>query len=162
VREALFDILAAQLTLEGAKVLDLYAGTGALGLEAISRGATSATLVESSRSALAAIRANVEALRLETQVRVLAVAVERSGSVLSAGAPFDIVFADPPYALVASGAVARAIGDLVRERVLARDGLLVLEHGKGEDSPIIAGLSLSKARRYGDTMLAFYGSANLT
>jgi 16S rRNA (guanine966-N2)-methyltransferase len=140
-------------------VLDLYAGTGALGLEALSRGASSATLVETSRSALGAIRANVEALELEERVRIVAVAVERSREMLSADAPFDVVFADPPYALVASGAVADAIGELVSKRVLADDGLLVLEHGKNEASPTIPGLTLASSRRYGDTVLAFYDSS---
>jgi len=160
VREALFSILASQRTLEGAKVLDLYAGTGALGLEALSRGASSATLVETSRSALSAIRANIEALGVEQRVRVAAIAVERSRQTLSADAPFDVVFADPPYALVASGAVANAIGELVSKQILADDGLLVLEHGKNDVSPTIAGLTLSASRRYGDTVIAFYGSCS--
>lgn len=156
VREALFGIVTSQRTLFGAKVLDLYAGTGALGLEALSRGATSATLVESARPALGAIRANVEALRLERQVRVVPVAVERAGEAVRAGSPFDLVFADPPYALVASGAAAKRIGELIEDGILADDGLLVLEHGKNEASPGISGLSLSRVRRYGDTVLAFY------
>lgn len=159
VREALFGILASQGALDGAKVLDLYAGTGALGLEALSRGAKSATLVESARPALGAIRGNVEALGLEKQVRVVPVPVERCQEVVSADGPFDIVFADPPYAQVASGAAAVALGDLVARHVLALDGVLVLEHGKSEASPTIPGLSLSRARRYGDTVLAFYDAA---
>jgi 16S rRNA (guanine966-N2)-methyltransferase len=162
VREALFAILGSERTLDGAKVLDLYAGTGALGLEALSRGARSATLVESSRAALGAIRANVEALRLDVNVRVVASAVERSGAALAADSPFDIVFADPPYALVASGAAAEALGGLIGKGALAPGGILVLEHGKGDVSPTIRGVSLSQVRRYGDTVLAFYASATET
>jgi 16S rRNA (guanine966-N2)-methyltransferase len=159
VREALFSILSSQRTFEGARVLDLYAGTGALGLEALSRGASSATFVETSRWALGAIRENAAALELEERVRVVAVAVERSGEVLSADSPFDFIFADPPYALVASGAVAEVIRELVSKHVLSDDGLLVLEHGKNEVSPTIQGLTLSASRRYGDTVLAFYDSS---
>jgi 16S rRNA (guanine966-N2)-methyltransferase len=161
VREALFSILSSRRTLEGAKVLDLYSGTGALGLEALSRGASSATLVENSRAALGAMRANAEALELDERVRIVTVAVERSGETLATDAPFDLVFADPPYALVRSGAVARAIGELIARHILSDDGLLVLEHGKNESSPTIQGLTLSGARRYGDTVLAFYGSASV-
>jgi 16S rRNA (guanine966-N2)-methyltransferase len=156
VREALFAILESSL--DGARVLDLYAGTGALGLEALSRGARAATLVESSRSALVAISANVTALRLEGQVRVVPGAVERSAGALSTGGPYDLVLADPPYALVASGAAVDAIVHLVERGILAPGGTLVLEHGKGDATPSIRGLSLSQTRRYGDTVLAFYAA----
>ncbi len=158
VREALFAILGSRSNLEGARVLDLYAGTGALALEALSRGARSATFVESARSALLSIRANVAALRFEGQVRVVAGAVERSLDAVVKEGPYDVVFADPPYALVASGAAVEAIADLVRRGGLAEGGVLVLEHGKADVSPSLPGLALSSARRYGDTVLAFYDS----
>lgn len=156
VREALFGILAARRTLEGMRVLDLYSGTGALALEALSRGAARATLVERSRPALASIAANVSALRLEAQVRVVGGVVEQSMSSISREAPFDLVFADPPYALVANGSVVRALDSLTQSGVLSADALLVLEHGKEDASPAIRGTSLEDARRYGDTVIAFY------
>jgi 16S rRNA (guanine966-N2)-methyltransferase len=156
VREALFGILAGQRTLEGARVLDLYAGTGSLALEALSRGATWATLVERSRPALAAIAANVAALRLEAHVRVVSGIVERSRPSIARDAPFDLVFADPPYAFVTSGEAVHALASLVSSGVLAADALLVLEHGKDDASPAIPGLSLTDTRRYGDTAITLY------
>jgi 16S rRNA (guanine966-N2)-methyltransferase len=156
VREALFGILSARRTLLGLRVLDLYAGTGSLALEALSRGAARATLVERSRPALAAIAANVAALRLDGQVRVVAGVVERSMGSIKRDAPFDLVFADPPYAFVASGAAVHALASLVAGGVLATDGLLVLEHGKEDPSPAIPGVSLADTRRYGDTVIALY------
>jgi 16S rRNA (guanine(966)-N(2))-methyltransferase RsmD len=159
VREALFGILAARRTLEGVRVLDLYAGTGALALEALSRGATWATLVERSRPALAAIATNIAALRVEAHVRVVAGVVERSMTAIAKDAPFDLVFADPPYAFFASGEAARALTPLVGGGLLAAHALLVVEHGKDDVSPAIRGLSLADARRYGDTMIALYACA---
>ena len=94
VRESLFSMLASRLgAFEGLRVADFYAGSGALGLEALSRGAAFACLVEHDPRALAAIRANVEALGAEDRTRILARAV---GS-LPASEPYDLIFADPPY-----------------------------------------------------------------
>jgi 16S rRNA (guanine966-N2)-methyltransferase len=158
VREALFAILGSQRTLEGCAVLDLYAGTGALGFEALSRGARAATFVESARAAIAVIHANAGALRLEARARVVPVTVERCGDALGPEAPFDLVFADPPYAMVESGAVTAALERLVGRGVLAEGGILVLEHGKAAAPPSLAGLAIGEARRYGDTALAFYAA----
>ena len=110
VREALFSILGAHRSLAGARVLDLYAGTGALALEALSRGAAHATVVESGAEAVAALRANVHSLGLADSVRIVTTPVERAAArPSSTDAPFDLVFADPPYALVRSGKVVRAM-----------------------------------------------------
>jgi 16S rRNA (guanine966-N2)-methyltransferase len=159
VREALFGILAGRRTLADARILDLYAGTGSLAFEALSRGATWATLVERSRPALDAIAANVAALRLEAHVRVIAGLVERSKSWIARDAPFDLVFADPPYAFVTSGEAVRALASLAGSGVLAADALLVLEHGKDDASPSILGLSIADSRRYGDTVITLYEGA---
>jgi 16S rRNA (guanine966-N2)-methyltransferase len=156
VREAMFSILESRHAVVGAKVLDLLAGTGALGLEAISRGAERATFVECSRTALGALRANVELLRVEAQVRVVAGLVERSLGLLAADGAFDFVLVDPPYALVRGGEAPVAVGEIVESGALAAEGIVVLEHGKEDASPLIRGLSLSDVRRYGDTLLAFY------
>ena len=110
VREALFSILGDEC--DGARVLDLYAGTGALGLEAISRGAVFAVFVERSKEALLALNANVRALGLENATRVVALPLERAARLLLAAPAderFDLVFADPPYADVNNGAAVRAI-----------------------------------------------------
>jgi 16S rRNA (guanine966-N2)-methyltransferase len=160
VREAMFSILDSHRTLEGARVLDLYAGTGALGLEALSRGARWVTFVECSRSALDALRANVIALGVEQQVRIVPMPAERSADTVVRDAPFDFILADPPYALVRNAEVAETLGELVRKGILTSGARVVLEHGKGDTSPPIEGLSLSEARRYGDTMLAFYAGTH--
>ncbi len=151
VREALFSILGPRAAAR--RVLDLYAGTGALGLEALSRGAESVVFVERSKEALAALRANVEALGLVARACV-ASAVERAARDLE-GERFDLVFADPPYADVKSGAAVRAIEALVLPH-LAPSALLVLEHASRDPAPLIEGLVLDDGRTYGDTTLSFY------
>ena len=166
VREALFAILAAHAELGGVRVLDLYAGTGALALEALSRGAARATLVERGREALGAIRANVAALRVGGQVEIVAAPVERSASALRGGG-FGLVFVDPPYADVASGVALRAVEEVVAAGALAERATLVLEHAPDrkraehdeEIGPDIAGLVRRETRRYGDTCLSFYDPA---
>jgi 16S rRNA (guanine966-N2)-methyltransferase len=154
-------MLDAQGRLEGARVLDLYAGTGALGLEALSRGAAHATFVESARAPLAALRSNVAALRMVKRVRILELSVERAESLLGAEAPFDLVVVDPPYADVV-GPAARAIERIVAGGKLAADGLLVLEHASRDAAPEIPGLVRNRSRVYGDTTLAFYELASTT
>ncbi|HYE95419.1 MAG TPA: 16S rRNA (guanine(966)-N(2))-methyltransferase RsmD [Rubricoccaceae bacterium] len=121
VREALFNRLEARLDLEGTRVLDLFAGTGALGLEAISRGAASAVFVEKSEGALRVLRQNAATLGVEgacTFVRADAVAWLRR-----AGGLYDLAFADPPYDLPA----LPDLPALIRP-ILAPGGLFALEH----------------------------------
>jgi 16S rRNA (guanine966-N2)-methyltransferase len=161
VREALFAILASSdVELAGARVLDLYAGTGALALEALSRGAAHATLVERAKDALAAIRANVAALGCESRVSIVAAPVERASKLVDA--PFDVVFADPPYADVESGVAIAAIAQMVAAGVLADKAVLALEHAAGRagkrkpEAPAIAGLAPTTTRSYGDTAISFY------
>jgi 16S rRNA (guanine966-N2)-methyltransferase len=169
VREALFGILASAGVLEGARVLDLYAGTGALAFEALSRGAARATLVESSRDALAAVRANVASLGVEDRAHVVAGDVRDVARLLarvrvSVGAcagPFDLVLADPPWALVDAGQVTRALEELVAAGLLAPDARVVLEHAARSLAPEIGGLVRGETRRYGDTALTFYKPAIL-
>jgi 16S rRNA (guanine966-N2)-methyltransferase len=161
VREGLFGILGSAGAVEGARVLDLYAGTGALGLESLSRGASHATFVERADEALAAIRANVTALRLEGQALVMAADVARGIRRIAARGPFDLVLCDPPWALVEAGDAPRALESLVAAGGLADDGVVVLEHGARAHSPDLAGLLRTETRRYGDTALAIYKPAIL-
>jgi 16S rRNA (guanine966-N2)-methyltransferase len=129
--------------LEGARVLDLFAGSGALGLEALSRGAREAVFVERSRSALAALRANIETLGAQDSCRVVvgdAMAFLRRLE----GEEFDLALADPPYDL----GLARELLELCREKGFARE--LWVEHRSKEDVPDLPGL---RQRRYGDTTL---------
>jgi 16S rRNA (guanine966-N2)-methyltransferase len=138
-------------------VLDLYAGTGALALEAISRGAEHATMIERDRAALAAIDANVEALAVADRVTVLGCAVEKPPASLFAGPPFDLVFADPPYADVGSGEVQKNLGAYVK--ALARYAVVVLEHSAQDAAPELAGLVRASTRRYGDSSVTLYDAA---
>ena len=157
VREALFSILGQ---VEGTAVLDLFAGTGALGIEALSRGAASATFVEHARPALRALRKNLDALHLDPKARVLPMPVARALSSMPWGhEAFDVVFMDPPYAEVRNGgfepSLARAVDRSLAPSMRA-GGRLVLEHAKGIVAPEVAGLAHESTRTYGDTALSFY------
>jgi 16S rRNA (guanine966-N2)-methyltransferase len=140
VREAWFSMLAGEL--EGARVLDLFAGSGALGLEALSRGAASVDFVEVSRTALAALRANVAALDVEGRVRIQAGDALRFVAGLAPGA-YDVVCADPPYKSEAAPQLIAAF----RAAPFAR--ILGIEHAARVALPGDA------TRRYGDTALTF-------
>lgn len=153
VREALFSILTSRGVFSGEspRVLDLYAGTGALGLEALSRGASHAVLVEKAKDALRAISENVKSLGLQDVVTVLPTTVERAlGEPSRLGAPFDLVFLDPPYADLASALLV--LGALVP--FLSADATVVLEHGSGDTPGEVSGLVLENTRVYGDTALS--------
>jgi 16S rRNA (guanine966-N2)-methyltransferase len=149
VREALFQILG---DLDGARVLDLYAGSGALGLEALSRGAVQATFVDSAGPAITAIRRNLEALGLTAEVRRSdARAFLRNAR---AGARFyDLVLLDPPYRLAAG--LGRELSELVPP-VLATAGRVVAEGDRR--SPLELDLPLLDERRYGDTTIRIHGT----
>ncbi len=151
VRETVFNVLGQWM--DGLTVLDLYAGTGALAFEALSRGAASAVLVDSSREAVRLIRANAQALGFEKQIEVLASPVARALDRLEGdGRKFELVFADPPYA-------ARAVGELLGRvgAVLAPGGRFVVEHDRREEAPDFSGgLARADQRRFGDTMVSFY------
>lgn len=161
VREALFGILGSAGVIEGARVLDLYAGTGALALEALSRGAASAVLVESARDALTALRANVAALGLEDRARVVAGDVAKAIRRLPDAGPFDLVFADPPWAMVDEGHSAVVLSSLARSAGIATDGRVVLEHSTRTAPFDVDGLVRLETRKYGDTALTFYKPAIL-
>jgi 16S rRNA (guanine966-N2)-methyltransferase len=158
VREALFSILGPRAAAR--RVLDLYAGTGALGLEALSRGAEAVVFVERSKDALAALAANIASLDVKGRVHVVALPAERAARGLAGlggaeGKRFDLVFADPPYADVESGAAVKVLETLVLP-ILEAGALVVLEHASRDPSPAIAGLDLDEVRTYGDTTLTFY------
>jgi 16S rRNA (guanine966-N2)-methyltransferase len=152
VREALFSTLG---DVGGARVLDLYAGTGALGIEALSRGAAHATFVESARPA--ALRENLAVLGLTSAVQVVARPVASAASASSSGAlggPFDLVFADPPYASVAE--VPAAVAAIAAADALATGARVVVEHAARDGAPLIAGLVPRPSRIYGDTAVTIY------
>ena len=141
VREAWMSILGDELT--GARVLDLFAGSGALGLEALSRGAASATFVELNAPSLQALRENIAALAVHEPVTVHRGDALRYVERLTSGA-FDLVLADPPYT---TDQAARLVS-LFRRKSFAR--ILSVEHGSDQD------LDGEDTRRYGDTAITFF------
>lgn len=151
VKESLFSILG---NLEGDRVVDLYAGTGALGLEAASRGAIAVTLVEANRHAAAVIQSNIDMLGAREICSVVQCSVERSRGPLSSRGPFDLILADPPWAISHEAIVV--IPSLV-EGLLAPGARLVVGHAS-KDTLVLAegtGLSLDDCRRWGDSALSF-------
>ena len=125
-REALFSMLVSRLgSLEGLRVADLYAGSGALGIEALSRGAAQAVFVENDPAAVRAIRANLSELKATDRGEVLPLSAAR----LAQAQPFDLVFADPPYAPGSGTAVVEAVR---RAAWLAPGGWLAVETAAGE------------------------------
>jgi len=147
VREALFSILGS---VEGMRVLDLYAGSGALGLEALSRGAEAATFVDSARPALTAIRDNLDATGEEGEV-VAADALSWLRTVSGRDPRFDLVFCDPPYD--AAARVAERLGELL-PGVASPQALIVTESSKR--NPLLLDLPLADERTYGDTRIAIH------
>ena len=148
VREAVFSIIGAWV--EGAKVLDLYAGSGSFGLEALSRGAAAATFVEQGFRALDALRANVASVSLGGTVVNSSVRdfLERSG------ASYDLVFIDPPWDMP-SADLGTDLAAL--DRLVSGDGEVVLSRRHGDEAPPFpAGWRVATDRRYGDTRILRY------
>jgi 16S rRNA (guanine966-N2)-methyltransferase len=154
VREAIFSILGSAV-LE-ARVLDLFAGTGALSLEALSRGAAGAVLVEEHAAALSVLRQNLEALGIHERVRVLPLPVSAALRKLTAqGTQFSLIFLDPPYG---RGLALNTLEALQDSCLMQPDARVVAEHSHRETLPEQVGrLRLNQCRRYGDTQVAFYG-----
>lgn len=151
VRESLFNLLAhgGYPLIEGARVLDLFAGTGALGLEALSRGAAAATFVESGRPALRLLEANLARLRAADVARVLSRDATRLGP--NPGEAAGLVFLDPPYA---RGLGERALAGALAGGWIAPGATVVWEEGVHPVPP--PGLTLRDQRRYGDTMISLF------
>ncbi len=149
VREAIASMLGARMDLAGARVLDLYAGTGALALEVLSRGAASAVLVDSDRKATAVARENIAVCGAQGRARV----VQRSVTAFlgAPGTQYDLVFLDPPYAMPAAQ-VGEALAAVVPH--LAEGGWVVLERATRGDEPVWpAGLDVVASKTYGDTTI---------
>lgn len=150
VRESLFNILQGDVP--GATVLDLFAGSGALALEAISRGAARAVVVDHARDAVVCIQRNIAKLGFGDRVDLLACDWRQGMQRLQAkGLAFDLVFLDPPYAVNSEG-ICLALG----EAGLLREGaLLVVEHRRGARPALAGPFSLRATRGYGDTEISF-------
>ncbi len=158
-REALFSSLESELgSLQGLAVLDLYAGSGAIGLEAVSRGARHATFVEADRRVGALIRRNAAALGMGD----VAVVTGRVESVVSAPPgrePFDVAYVDPPYALQ-TPAIVTVLERLTGSGWLTDDAVVVVERALAAGEPMWpAGYRLLRRRRYGETILWYVALA---
>jgi 16S rRNA (guanine966-N2)-methyltransferase len=149
VRESIFNVLRQEVM--GKRVLDLFAGAGGLGLEALSRGALWATFVDSSSGSVHTLKKNLERLKLKDRSTVIRLDGLRALNKIEQS--FDLVFADPPYG---KGYVQRIIDMVARSEVLEEGGILVLEHHKKEECRCPAErLSLLKEKRFGDTLISF-------
>jgi 16S rRNA (guanine(966)-N(2))-methyltransferase RsmD len=168
VRKALFDILG---DLEGLSFLELFAGSGAVGFEAVSLGVADLTLVEYNRDCLLAIKKNIESLKLKACSFYPKEAAEAIKTLFKEAKKFDIIFMDPPYyqnkiPRLRSGLAAtsdydslakKTLQTLTRYDILAPNGFIVVQHFKKDNLPDTLGdLILFKQSKYGDTLLSFY------
>ena len=149
VKESLFNII--QFDIEGRRVLDLFAGTGQLGIEALSRGAESAVFVEQRKDAVQAVRENLVVCGLSDRARVVS---GDAMSYLKSGEKFDLIFLDPPYA---SGLLEQALEEIARFDICRRHGIIVAESAADKTLPPLAGpYALYREYRYGKIKLTVY------
>ncbi len=145
IKEAIFSSI--QFDIEGRRVLDLFAGSGQMGLEALSRGAASCMFIDSSREAMDIVRANISACGFESNTKYLVSDAKNYVRKASGKAVYDLVFIDPPYAMQCAGEILRR---LCEGGVLANGAIAVLECGEeAPDLSGIAGLTLDKEKHYG-------------
>jgi 16S rRNA (guanine966-N2)-methyltransferase len=143
VREAAFNLIGP---VDGASVIDLFAGSGAMGLEALSRGAASAVFVESDRGACRTLNANLDKLRLDARV----LCQDAARALAADTGTYDLVLLDPPYGYEGRSRIAPHLA-----RILAPDGLLVYETA-ADDEPELGGLAVRTSRRYGSKRLTLF------
>jgi 16S rRNA (guanine966-N2)-methyltransferase len=153
VKEALFNILPHDLC--GIRILELFAGTGNVTIEALSRGAAEAILVDSSAESGKAIRENLQRFQLADRTKVWITPVARALRLMARrGETFDMIFLDPPYERKWIGSTLKIIGE---GRLLRESGVLVAEHSIREKvEPRYSSLGLRDQRRYGSTLLSFF------
>jgi 16S rRNA (guanine966-N2)-methyltransferase len=155
VRQAIFNVLAARME-PPARVLDLYAGSGALGLEALSRGAGAATFVDEERDSCALARENGAALGFPVEV-VHSPVVRWLAKQPEAGPPYGWIFLDPPYGSHATGELDKALDLIARRGLLGDEGVAVAEHEwRHPPAERYQTLALLQRRRYGQTTVSFY------
>jgi len=150
VRSALFSIISPQI--ENARVLDLFAGTGALGIEALSRGALKAHFVENNHKQFIALSKNLDNFSLENEAKAFPVSVEKALDTLMES--YDMVFLDPPYDYPG---VDNLIAKILQSKILAENGTIILEHSRRVTAPKdLANVRLVKEKIYGDTQISIY------
>jgi 16S rRNA (guanine(966)-N(2))-methyltransferase RsmD len=154
VKEALFNILCGHVP--GCRFLDLFAGSGSIGIEALSRGAIMAVFVEANYRHAAIIKENLKACGLEPGARLIpAKAAEALRLLAEEGQAFDLIFLDPPYL---KNFEAVTLTDINRYHLLKPGGMVIVESSKKDCLPqYVDGLKLLRTEKYGDTVLSFYG-----
>ena len=152
VKESIFNILGDGVA--GKAVLDLFAGTGNLGIEALSRGAKKALFVEKGRQALRLIQKNLSQLGMKGRSEILPRDVSRAIGILERrGEPFDLILMDPPYE---KGLIQETLSKLYSHRIYHKDSILVIEHDRREPIPeVVDGWTLSRQRKIGNTLISF-------
>jgi 16S rRNA (guanine966-N2)-methyltransferase len=152
VREAIFNILGNSV--QGARVLDLYAGTGAMGIEALSRGAESVLFVDDHNAALAALGKNIKTCSLENRANTIKWNIFNNLNIIRSFRPaFNLVFLDPPYN---ENMIRSTLSNLDMSRCLENGSRLALEHSPLEPiSETLPGFKISDQRRYGKTLVSF-------
>ena len=152
VKESIFNILGREV--QDKVVLDLFAGTGNLGIEALSRGAKRALFVEKDRQAVRLIKKNLLQCGMEERSKILSTDVNRAIAILSQqGESFDLILMDPPYE---KGLIEKTLFKLTSKRIYQEDSILMIEHDRREPLPhTIANWSLVRQRRIGDTVISF-------
>lgn len=154
VRESIFNVLGE--VVQNAEVLDLFAGSGSLGFEALSRGARHVTFVDTNREALRSIKKNAELLSCQGQVTLLAKSVETALSVIkksgNTSTQFDLIFIDPPYD---KGFLRKTLSQVIEFDILRPFGWLIMEHSKSESGQEIGEYKKVKVSKFGATHLTF-------
>jgi 16S rRNA (guanine966-N2)-methyltransferase len=157
VKESIFNILGGEV--EGKVVLDLFAGTGNLGIEALSRGAKKVLFVEKGRQALRLIQRNLSQFRMRERSEILPKDVSRAIGILNQrGESFDLMLMDPPYE---KGLIQKTLWKLHSHRIYHEESILVIEHDRREPIPKrVEGWTLIRQREIGDTVISFLAPSN--
>ncbi len=152
IKESLFNILAPDIY--GCRFLDLFSGSGAIGIEALSRGAEKAVFVDSDKNSLSVIKDNIRAVKLDNNAEVLGCDVRAAVMRLSRDrASFDIIFMDAPYG---KGYTQQTLTYIAEAKILAPDGYIVAEISSGEEIPSPEGLELKRIKDYKTTKMVFF------
>lgn len=154
VKESIFNILSSKIV--DSQVLDLFSGTGNLGLEAVSRGAAQAVLVDKSPTSIAAIKKNARNTKLIENTEIIKLDVLTAINQLTAvNRQFDLIFCDPPYNQGFVQAVLQKVNE--KAQLLSDNGVLIMEHSGHEEVSVGDSLIILRTQRYGETMVTFVG-----
>ena len=151
VRQTIFNVLTHRMVLEGCTVLDLFAGSGSLGIEALSRGAAHATFVESGDEAVSWLEANIAMLGCDEQASILQ--MDARQFLGQARGPFDLIFVDPPYAFPGTAALPE---EIFGRRLLAPDGYMLIEHAKEISFASTPLYTVGPVKPFGRTIVTFF------